>query len=97
MRESKIEQYLCSEIEKIGGICWKFTSPGLVGVPDRLIGFASHLYLVELKASIQGRFSLQQKERRKELLSKNIEVFNIRSTIEVDEFVLDLVNRAIFP
>jgi hypothetical protein len=36
VREKVIENYLCEEAKKIGGLCYKFTSPGRRGVPDRI-------------------------------------------------------------
>ena len=35
-KESHIEQYLCDKIKELGGIAYKFTSPGRRSVPDRL-------------------------------------------------------------
>ncbi|HAT1138348.1 TPA: VRR-NUC domain-containing protein, partial [Corynebacterium striatum] len=32
MNEHAIEQHLKQAVEAIGGICWKFTSPGTAGV-----------------------------------------------------------------
>ena len=37
MREKSIEQKLVREVSNRGGLCWKFTSPGTAGVPDRLV------------------------------------------------------------
>lgn len=37
MRESTIENKLRIGIEQLGGKCWKWTSPGVIGVPDRII------------------------------------------------------------
>ncbi len=34
--EKQVEEYLKEEIERRGGICYKFVSPGRKGVPDRL-------------------------------------------------------------
>ena len=36
MRESLVERKLKDEVEKAGGLCWKFTST-TDGVPDRII------------------------------------------------------------
>lgn len=36
IREKDVEQALIREIRKQGGFCWKFTSPGVDGVPDRI-------------------------------------------------------------
>lgn len=37
MRENEIETKLVAAVKAVGGVCWKFTSPGTAGVPDRII------------------------------------------------------------
>lgn len=37
MRETKVEKHLRVSVERRGGTCEKFTSPGRVGVPDRQV------------------------------------------------------------
>ena len=37
MRERVIESKLRDAVKAAGGVCWKFTSPGTAGVPDRII------------------------------------------------------------
>ena len=37
LKEKDIEKYLRDEIKKVGGIAYKFVSPGNSGVPDRLV------------------------------------------------------------
>lgn len=37
MLEREIEKALIEETKKCGGLCLKFTSPSMVGVPDRII------------------------------------------------------------
>ena len=37
MREHTIEQKLVAAVKQLGGIAPKFVSPGLNGVPDRII------------------------------------------------------------
>lgn len=44
MRESKIEQYLRREVERRGGRCLKFVSPGRRGVPDRIVQWPERLW-----------------------------------------------------
>lgn len=36
MREADLEKRIKQRIEKTGGLCLKFTSPGFTGVPDRI-------------------------------------------------------------
>lgn len=51
MRESTVERKLVTEAKKRGGFALKFVSPGLDGVPDRLVLFpGGRLAFVELKA-----------------------------------------------
>jgi hypothetical protein len=51
MREAAVEKYLRQEVEKKGGMCEKFTSPGSRDVPDRLITWVNgHIDFVEVKA-----------------------------------------------
>lgn len=37
VREAKIERHLIAAVKARGGLCWKFTSPGTAGVPDRVV------------------------------------------------------------
>ena len=51
MLEKKIEQKLVKAVKKEGGLCPKFVSPGMDGMPDRLILMpGGRMAFVELKA-----------------------------------------------
>ncbi|OXS26581.1 MAG: nuclease [Acetobacterium sp. MES1] len=51
MREKTIERKLSVAVKKMGGICPKFVSPGLDGMPDRLVLLpGGRLAFVEVKA-----------------------------------------------
>ena len=51
MREKNIETALVRATRNRGGICPKFTSPGMDGVPDRLVLLpGGHMGFVEVKA-----------------------------------------------
>lgn len=51
MREKTIERKLAVTVKKMGGICPKFVSPGLDGMPDRLVLLpGGRLAFVEVKA-----------------------------------------------
>ncbi|QIU87384.1 VRR-NUC domain-containing protein [Trueperella pyogenes] len=50
MKEQKLERRLVDAITAQGGLCWKFTSPGTAGVPDRICVLDGHIVFVELKA-----------------------------------------------
>lgn len=51
MNEKTIEKKLVEKVKSIGGLCFKFVSPGNSGVPDRLILIADKkIAFVEVKA-----------------------------------------------
>lgn len=51
MREKQVEQALIKAVKARGGICPKFVSPGLSGVPDRLVLMPNRkMGFVEVKA-----------------------------------------------
>lgn len=60
MLEKDIERKLVQEVKALGGMCLKFTSPGLAGVPDRIVMLpGGRIIFVEMKAQ-HGRLSQQQ-------------------------------------
>ena len=60
MRERDVEQNLVQAVRRTGGIAPKFVSPGLNGVPDRLVLFpGGKIAFVELKAPGQTLRPLQ--------------------------------------
>lgn len=70
VREKEIEQKLVKAVKAAGGLCIKFTSPGMDGVPDRLVLMSNgKLAFIELKATGKKARPLQIKrmEQLKEL------------------------------
>ena len=50
MIEKDVERRLCALARRHGGVALKWTSPGTMGVPDRLVFLpGGRLYLVEVK------------------------------------------------
>ncbi|MGO1368537.1 VRR-NUC domain-containing protein [Senegalia sp. (in: firmicutes)] len=91
MLESKIEKRLKREVEKFGGISLKFTSPGMSGVPDRLVLLpGGRLYFVELKAPGKTLRPLQLK-RKRQLENLGFKVYVIDSYKRIDEFLRDVM------
>ncbi|MBB2481085.1 VRR-NUC domain-containing protein [Bacillus sp. APMAM] len=77
MRESLIERKFVTEVKKRGGMAIKFVSPGLDGVPDRLVLFrGGRLAFVELKAPGKIMRPLQLR-RAKQLSALGFRVFCI--------------------
>ena len=92
MEESRIEKRLKNEIEKIGGRALKFVSPGMSGVPDRLILLPQgRIVFVELKASGKKLRPIQE-YRAKELKSLGFKVECIDSVEKVMKFVEEVSN-----
>lgn len=62
MLEKEVEKYLKTNIERIGGKCLKFVSPGNNGVPDRLVLLSGgRSFFVEVKRPGEKPRKLQEK------------------------------------
>jgi hypothetical protein len=86
MNEREIEMKFKKEVEELGGLCLKFTSPGMAGVPDRLVLFPKgRLFFVELKAPGKKLRPLQLK-RKKQLESLGFQVYVIDSYKCIESF-----------
>lgn len=87
MRESAIEKHLRLSIENAGGACWKFTSPGRIGVPDRVVMLpGGRIWWVELKMP-ENKPNSPQARRHKELWHLGQKVLVLDSIEAVDQFV----------
>lgn len=65
-REKDIEAYLVRRVKELGGVAFKFVSPGHAGVPDRLVCLPGGLaWFVELKAPGKKLRPLQEAEHRR--------------------------------
>lgn len=63
--ESRIERALSVQVKKMGGMTVKFVSPGLDGVPDRIVLLPGRrIAFVELKAPGEKLRALQEKRKR---------------------------------
>ena len=92
LRERDIEKKLTQAVQKAGGLALKFVSPGLAGVPERLVLMPKgRVCFVELKAPGQKMRPLQLK--RKEMLeSLGFRVYCIDSTDKIGG-VIDEIQR----
>lgn len=88
--EKKIEKYLVTSIERLGGFCVKFPPLFFRGFPDRIVLLSGGLIIfVELKAPGEKPRLIQTKVHNKlKALGFRVEV--IDSMEEVDAFVLTL-------
>ena len=87
MRDRDIEKWLRRQVESLGGLAFKFTSPGNDGVPDRLAVLpGGTIYFIELKTD-RGRLSPIQVWQQDRLRQLGVNVAVIRGMDEAVEFI----------
>lgn len=88
MKESEIEARLVRGVKTLGGVAYKFVSPGNVGVPDRLVILpGGRILFAELKAD-GGRLSKMQRYQIGRLRQLGAEVQEVRGEAGVQSFLL---------
>ena len=91
MKESAIEARLVREVKKRGGLCYKFTSPGNPGVPDRIVILPGGITVyVELKTEI-GRLAKIQKWQIGELRKRGADVRVLKGMDQVMNFLEEVM------
>ncbi len=86
-RERDVEKYLMWRIAKAGGKAYKWVSPGVRGVPDRMVLIRGYVFFVELKRADEGRIRHHQKVIHKELEGHGFVVNIVYGHRGVDEFM----------
>ena len=87
--EKTTEIYLRTQIEALGGVCWKWVSPMVKGVPDRICLLpGGHIFFVEVKS--EGRILDGAQCRRANDLKKR----GFRSYIADTKFKVDQIIKA---
>jgi hypothetical protein len=95
MQESKIEKRLKKEVEKIGGKALKFVSPGMIGVPDRIVLFPQgKIIFIELKAPGK-KLKVIQEYRAKELRKLGFRVECLDSIEGIMEIISEVKDNVI--
>ena len=88
MREKTIEAALVDEVKRRGGFCPKFTSPGMGGMPDRLVLLPHGRFcFVEVKAPGEKPRPLQA-YRHRQLRRLGIKVYVLDGPEQI-EGILD--------
>lgn len=84
MAERDVEARLVRGVRKLGGVCWKWVSPGRVGVPDR-IALLPHgvVAFVEVKDD-DGQVSRQQELTLREIGNLGHNVYVVHGAEAVD-------------
>lgn len=87
MRERTVEKHLKRKVESLGGLCLKWTSPGIRGVPDRIIIWpGGRVHFAELKAPGK-KLSPAQARFARLLTAKRCEVLCLASKEDVDIYI----------
>ena len=93
MKESEIEARLVRGVKALGGVAYKFVSPGNVGVPDRVVVLpGGRVICVELKAE-GGRLSPMQRQQLARLRRLGADAREVKSETGVARFLEDCCNR----
>ena len=93
MLEKDIEKALVREVKNRRGVAFKFVSPGMAGVPDRIVILpGSIIAFIELKKPGEQLRPLQEK-RASQLEALGFSVFCIDSKDQIKE-VLDEIQSA---
>lgn len=83
--EVHVEAYLVKRVKEEGGLCLKFLSPSVVGVPDRIcILPGGNIFFVELKRPKGGRLSERQKIVISQLRRLRARVYFLSNRHEID-------------
>ena len=85
MREKIIEEKLTKAVKQNGGVCWKFTSPGTAGVPDRIVLMpGGRIAFVEVKAP-------GEKPRPLQLLRRlGFQVYVLDACEDIEKIILEV-------
>lgn len=90
INEKYIEQLLVRTVRVNGGIAPKFVSPGMAGMPDRLILMPDgHMAFVEVKAPGMKPRPLQESRHRK-LCNLGYRVYVLADVKQIDKLVQEV-------
>ena len=93
MRENEIEAKLVDAVKAAGGVCWKFTSPGTAGVPDRIVLMPSgRIGFVEVKAPGETPRPLQR-SRLKLLRRLGFKAFVLDNTSDIPKIIEEVMQN----
>jgi len=90
--EKHVEERLCTEVERRGGMCPKFVDPSRRGAPDRMVLLPGHpTYFVELKRPKSfGELRSWQIRYHDDIRAAGQKVWVLWGDADVDAFLLEL-------
>lgn len=89
-KENRVEQRLIDGVKALGGITFKFVSPGRAGVPDRVVILPDGaVHFVELKAR-GGRASALQQRMLAKLRRMDVTALVLTGIDEVERYLDNL-------
>ena len=85
IRERDIEQYLVRKVKEVGGHAFKYSSPSMRGVPDRLVLLPKgHIFFVEVKAPGKRLTKLQRVVHKKiEAMGQTVFVIDMKEQVNI--------------
>ena len=87
MNEKTLERRLCKEIREVGGLALKFVSPGMSGVPDRLVLLPGQkIAFVEVKSPGQKMRPLQVR-RKAQLEALGFQVYCLDGVAQIAHII----------
>lgn len=90
MLEKEVEKFLLREVKKIGGVSFKFISPGNAGVPDRIVILPTgKVVFVELKTD-KGKLTKLQEVQIKKISNLGADARVLRGIEGVKEFINEI-------
>lgn len=93
MLEKIIEEKLKKAVKQNGGVCWKFTSPGMAGVPDRIVLMpGGRIAFVEVKAPGEKPRPLQL-SRHKLLRRLGFLVYVLDACEDIEKIIKEVMSN----
>ena len=88
MIESEIENHLIWAVAMAGGTTYKFISPAMRGVADRIVCLpCGRTFFVELKRPKGGEFSAQQIDFANEMKRLKQNYLSFKTIKEIDQWI----------
>lgn len=89
--EKQVEERLCAEVERRGGMCPKFIDPSRRGAPDRIVMLPGHpSYFVELKRRRLGHLKSWQARYHDDIRTAGQRVWVLKGDADVDAFFIEI-------